>query len=390
VDKSQNLGQHSEKLIENLNTELNKLSNSFELPSLLHLFLATLVFAAFFYFLNLIFKKLDVYTEDLKKQRLKPLTFKNIVLVELHNLASTLDFILETLKLAVNIFIIYAYITYAFGIFPATQGIASKLISYVLNLFSNSFISLINFIPNLLTIAFIVFVTFHILKLGRFLSRSLYFRQIIFPGFKKEWVVPTYDIAKFFIIVFAIIMVFPYLPGSDSPAFMGISVFVGVLLTLGSSSAIANIIAGVVLIYMSPFKVGDKVKVGEVTGNISEMGLLVTRVETIKNEQVTIPNSLILTKETINYTASAKSENHLIIPIPVTIGYDVSKDKVKSLLLESSIHIKGVLNEPKAFVLLTELDGSFISYELNVYTKQANDILQIKSDLRESELSLNS
>lgn len=384
MQETDNLEQHKEQLTENLNLELNKLSSNFELPSFLHLALATIAVGVIFYILSLVFKKLESYISELKTQYLKPITFKSIVLVGQHNLARILDFILGVVKFAINISIIYSYITYAFSIFPSTQGIASKLLGYVIHVLVKGFSSIVGFVPNLLTIAVIILVTFYILKLGRFLSSSLYFRQIIFPGFKQEWIMPTYDIAKFFIIVFAAIMVFPYLPGSDSPAFQGISVFVGVLITLGSSTAIANIIAGVVLIYMSPFKLRDRVKIGDVVGDISEMNLLVTRIETIKNEEVTIPNSHILSKETINYTTSAKSVNKLIVPINITIGYDVSKDQVKTLLLESCLDIKGILIEPQAFVLLTELDGSYISYELNVYTDTASEVLRIKSDLREN------
>jgi len=216
------------------------------------------------------------------------------------------------------------------------------------------------------------------------MTRSLYFRQIIFPGFRQEWIMPTYEIARFFVITFAVIMVFPYLPGSDSPAFKGVSVFLGILFTLGSSSAIGNLIAGIVLIYMSPFTVGDRVKVENLTGDITEMGLLVTRLRTIKNEDVTIPNSHILTQEAVNYSSSAKSKIKLIIPLTITIGYEVAKNDVKDLLQKSAVGIKSVLTDPAPFVLLTELNGSFISYELNVYTDNADQILQIKSDLRES------
>lgn len=137
---------------------------------------------------------------------------------------------------------------------------------------------------------------------------------------------------------------------------------------------------------MSPFTVGDRVKVDELTGDITEMSLLVTRLRTIKNEDVTIPNTHILAGETINYSSSAKSTKKLIVPLSITIGYEVSKDLVKNLLLKSTANIENVLEEPQAFVLLTSLDNSYISYELNVFTEKANNILQIKSDLMEKIL----
>ena len=135
---------------------------------------------------------------------------------------------------------------------------------------------------------------------------------------------------------------------------------------------------------MSPFKVGDRVKVDQLTGDITEMSLLVTRLRTIKNEDVTIPNSHILAQETINYSSSTKTTNKLILPLTITIGYEVANNDVKELLQKSATGVSSVLTEPAPFVLLTELDGSFISYELNIYTDDADQILQIKSDLRES------
>lgn len=369
---------------ENLNSEFNKFLSSTDFKSLANLLLATLFVIFIIYFLNYLSKKLEKTISYIKSEFFKDIKFKEIILLSKENLESTLDLLLNISKLSIKILVLYGYAVFSFSLFPVTQGIATKLLSYVIQLGSNALNSVIFFIPNLISIFMIIFVTYQVLKFGRILSRSLYFRQTIFRGFKQEWIIPTYDIAKFFIIVFAIIMVFPYLPGSDSPAFKGVSVFLGVLLTLGSSTAISNIIAGIVLIYMSPFRRGDRVKIGDVVGDISEMGLLVTRIETIKNEQVTIPNSQILSKETVNYSASAKSENNLIISVIVTIGYDVSKDTVKSLLLESSKGISDVLEDPAAFVFINELDGSYISYELNVYTSKAKKSLQIKSDLREN------
>ena len=183
---------------------------------------------------------------------------------------------------------------------------------------------------------------------------------------------------------FSFIIIFPYLPGSDSPIFQGVSVFVGILFSLGSSSAISNAVAGLVITYMRPFKAGDRIKIGELTGDVIEKSLLVTRIRTIKNESITIPNSTILAGHTINYTASA-DERGLILHTTVTIGYDVPWRKVHDLLINAAIMTDGTLNDEqrKPFVLQTSLDDFYVAYQINVYTDQSHRIAQIYSDLHQ-------
>lgn len=386
MEQTSALAQKQQKLAENLNVEFNKIGASADLNSFLHLILATAFALFLIYLINLALERLDRLSHDTKKNRIQAIKFRGIQVISKANLDSILDSLLSILRLITYLLLGYGYLTYSFGIFPATRGIAAKLLGYLMHLTSQFGSSLIHFIPNLITIAFIAIVTYYTLKIVRFFSRSYYFRQVIFPGFKHEWIAPTYDIAKFFIIAFAVVMIFPYLPGSDSAAFKGVSVFLGIVFTLGSGTAISNLIAGLVLIYMSPFTVGDRVKLGEIVGDITEMGLLVTRLRTVKNEDITIPNSHILTRETTNYSSSAKSPERLIIPITITIGYETNKDKVKELLLASSAACQDTLKDPAPFVLITSLDGSYISYELNVYINSASKILQVKSDIQEQIL----
>ncbi len=132
------------------------------------------------------------------------------------------------------------------------------------------------------------------------------------------------------------ILIFPYLPGSSSNIFKGVSVFLGVLFSLGSSSAIANMVAGLVITYMRPFKLGDRIKIGEITGDVIEKNMLVTRLRTIKNEEITIPNSSVLSGNTINYSSMSKSDG-LIIHTTVTIGYDIPWKDMHQALIDAAL-----------------------------------------------------
>ncbi len=199
-------------------------------------------------------------------------------------------------------------------------------------------------------------------------------------GFYAEWAESTYKIIRFFIIVLAIISAFPYIPGSQSLAFQGISVFLGVLFSLGSSSAVANVIAGVALIYTRSYAIGDRVKIGEHMGDVMEKSLLATRIRTIKNEDITIPNSVILNNPVINYTSSLK-DSSLILYAQVTVSYEVSYQTVHELLLKSAMATLGILHEPEPFVFQKNLNDVAITYEINVYTKKPEQMVEIYSDL---------
>lgn len=261
----------------------------------------------------------------------------------------------------------YLTLTLVFNQFPATAQWSSVLWGYIIDPVTVMYGQFIAYLPNLFTIAFILLVVRYLLKLVRFLFYEAEQGTIVIPGFHPEWAEPTYQIGRFLIFAFAMVVIFPYLPGADTPFFQGISVFVGVLLSFGSSSAISNVVSGTVLTYMRPFKRGDVVRIGETTGEVIEKSLLVTRVRTPKNVDVTIPNSSVLSGHIINYSAQIGGAG-LILNTTVTIGYDVPWSRVHALLIAAAEKSEGIRKEPKPFVLQTALNDSHISYELNAFT----------------------
>jgi small-conductance mechanosensitive channel len=267
-----------------------------------------------------------------------------------------------------------------FSIFPATKGIAVKLINYVLDPFKSIVRSFIDYIPELITIIVISFIFHNVVRFLKFLSHEIESEKLVIPGFYPDWARSTFNILRIIIYAFAFIVIFPYLPGSDSPVFQGVSVFLGLLLSLGSSSAIGNIIAGLVITYMRAFRIGDRVKIGDTTGDVIEKSMLVTRLRTIKNEEITIPNSAILNGSTTNYSSSAQHLG-LILNTVVTIGYDVPWRKIEKLLIEAAQKTNLIELNPKPFVLQTSLDDFYVSYQLNAYTKHPGSAAKIYSEL---------
>ena len=175
-------------------------------------------------------------------------------------------------------------------------------------------------------------------------------------------------------------MVYPYLPGAHSGVFQGISVFLGLIVSLGSTTVIANIMAGIIITYMRPFKIGDRIKLNDTLGNVIEKTPLVTRIRTTKNEIVTIPNSFMMSSHTINYSSSARHYG-LILHAEVTIGYDTPWRKVHQLLIDAAKATEGVEADPEPFVLETSLDDWYPVYQINVIILNADKSNQIYSDL---------
>jgi small-conductance mechanosensitive channel len=286
------------------------------------------------------------------------------------------------IRLLVTLLLIYLSLPLLFSIFPETEAWTSTLLNWVLSPLKIALNSTLHYLPNLFTILVIYLIFKYSLVAIRYFFVEVGRGNIQINNFHADWAVPTFNILRFVLYAFMLVIIFPYLPGSGSAAFQGVSVFLGILISLGSSSAITNIVAGLVITYMRPFKIGDRVKIGEVTGDIIEKTMLVTRIRTIKNEDVTVPNSMVLSSSTVNYSSQAKPLG-LIINYEVTIGYDVPWKKVYGLLISAALKTKHVLETPAPFVLQTKLNDFYVSYQINAYTDEPNKQAVIYSSLLE-------
>jgi small-conductance mechanosensitive channel len=228
------------------------------------------------------------------------------------------------------------------------------------------------------------FVTRYVLKTLRFFFDQVSAGKVTVAGMDAEVAPITYKIIRLLIIAFVLVVAYPYIPGSESSAFKGISIFLGVLFSLGSSSAIANLIAGVILTYMRSFRVGDVIKVGDATGVVLECRLYVTRLKTFKDEVITIPNGVILTGHVTNLSQKVKHGDGLILHTGVTIGYDAPWETVHNLLIEAANRSKHILKSPAPFVLQTALNDFYVAYELNAYTNAPEILPWVYSELHQN------
>jgi small-conductance mechanosensitive channel len=189
------------------------------------------------------------------------------------------------------------------------------------------------------------------------------------------------------VIAFGVIVAYPYIPGSESAAFKGISLFLGVVFSLGSSSAISNMIAGYTMTYRRAFKLGDRVQIGDVVGDVVEIRLQVTHLRSLKNEEVIIPNSLILNGQVMNYSSLAR-EDGLILHTTVGIGYEVPWRQVEAMLLTAAARTAGLRQEPRPFVLQRSLADFAVTYELNVYCDDAHRMMPLYTALHRNILDV--
>lgn len=318
-----------------------------------------------------------------KDIRIKGLKFKNYELIDSSRQINFLLIILKLLKWLTIILFIYLTLPVLFIIFPGTEPFADTLIGWIINPLNKIISAVWNYLPNLFTIIVIVFVFRYALKAIKFLKNEIVRGALKIPGFYPDWANPTFQIVRVLILAFMLVVIFPYLPGSDSPVFQGISVFLGVLFTFGSSGSLSNIIAGFVLTYMRAFRIGDRVNIGEVTGDIIEKSPLVTRIRTIKNEIISIPNSNVMNSHTINYSLEAE-ERGLIIHTTITIGYDAPWRKVHQLLKDAALATEYILKDPEPYVLQTSLNDFYVSYEINAFTRESKKQADIYSKLHQN------
>ena len=332
---------------------------------------------------NWLFRKLKVRILRLKDTKIKPVSIQGYELLDAQKQANLLVFlagigryILMGIQLVITVPLIFI-------IFPQTEGLAYRLLGYIWNPIRNIFVDIIDYIPNLFTIVVIWYAVKYLVRMVLYLAREIEAGRLKFNGFYPDWAMPTFHIVRFLLYAFMIAMIYPYLPGSKSGVFQGISVFVGLIVSLGSSTVIGNIIAGLVITYMRPFKMGDRIKLNDTTGDIIEKTPLVTRIRTPKNEVVTVPNSFIMSSHTVNYSTSAR-EYGLIIHSEVSIGYDVPWRQVNQILIDAALNTPGVVDDPRPFVLETSLSDWYQVYQINAYIKEAHKMAQIYSDLHQT------
>lgn len=281
---------------------------------------------------------------------------------------------------------LYLYVPLVLSFFPWTKAIGRVLLGHLHDALTVLWEGFVSYLPSLLAVLLIAAVTYYLLRFLRSMFLALGDGNLTIQGFYPDWAQPTFRLLVILIVALAAIIAFPYLPGSRSPAFQGISLFLGVLFSLGSTAVVSNVVSGVILIYTRAFQMGDRVRIGDATGDIVSKSLLVTRIRTIKNVVITLPNASVLNADITNYSAAKldPEEPPLILNTTITLGYDVPWRQVHEVLLAAARATRHILETPESFVLQTSLDDFYVSYELNVATENPEIMARTYSELHQN------
>jgi small-conductance mechanosensitive channel len=332
---------------------------------------ATLVLLLALTILHLAFPRIYRRLEAIRRSRVPALRIQQLELLSADGITRALLLVARIARATVTLLLLYVYVPLVLGFFPWTEPLSRRIVGYAVTPLAAAWHAFISFVPSLFYLLVFVLVTRYLLKLIHAIFRAIESGAITFAGFYPEWAEPTYKIARVLVLALAAVVCFPYLPGAHTDAFKGVSLFLGVLFSLGSSSAVSNIVAGIVLTYTRAFEVGDRVQVGDSIGDVTERSLLVTRLRTIKNVEVTIPNGTVLASSVLNFTRLAAGPG-LLLHTTVTIGYDAPWRVVHDLLTNAARHTEHIQDSPAPFVLQTALDDFYVSYEINAATSRAD------------------
>ena len=342
--------------------------------------IATAVFAALAIALIWLRRRLDALLDRRYGQKVESLAAKSQDVVSVRRLWEFLDAGLRFARSAAILVLALAYLQYLFGLFPHTRPAAASVTGYVVGPLTTMWTSFVRQIPDLVFLVILVFVVRIILRMIRRFFEAVEQGRIHLANFDREWAAPTYKLLRPVVVAFGIIVGYPYIPGSGSEAFKGVSIFLGIIFSLGSSSFIANMISGYSMTYRRAFKLGDVVQIGDVKGVVSAVRLQVTNIRTIKNEEVVVPNSEILNAHVTNYSALAQSSG-LILHTTVGIGYETPWRQVEAMLLEAARRTPGLMTDRPPFVFHLQLGDFCVTYELNVYCSDPLQMRAVYTDL---------
>lgn len=313
-------------------------------------------------------------------RRLKPIVFKDYEVLNIHKQGVIIMTIYKVLRYYIILVLLFSSLSWLFIIFPETESITYTVLGYIWNPFKDILLAVFNYIPKLFQIIVICLCFRYLLRLIRYFASEIELGNLKISGFYPEWAKPSYYILRVLLYSLMLVMIWPLLPNSDSQVFKGVSVFIGIVVSLGSSSIVSNLVAGLVMTYMRPFHIGDYIKVGDTVGEVIEKTVLVTRIRTRKNEVVTIQNSSLMGSQTSNFTVAAKNFG-IIVHTKVTIGYDVPWQKIKEIMESAALATPGIKHKPHPFMMITALDDFYVEYEINAYTDDAVKLPAVYSAL---------
>ncbi|MEX0328535.1 MAG: mechanosensitive ion channel family protein [Ruegeria sp.] len=300
--------------------------------------------------------------------------------VQAEAIAALVRYGLNFILLVVFFLGFYYYLSFVLLAFAETRYFAQLLLTYLTEPVLLIFKGIISYIPNLIMLALITWVTLYVIKGMRVFFDAVEAGSFDLGDFERHWINPTFNIARVVVILIALVFAVPYIPGSDSAAFQGLTILVGAMLSLGANSVVSNMLAGLFVIYRRSTSVGDRIQIGDHIGDVVQIKLMETHLKSIKNELISIPNAQLMNSDVVNFSKKTDGSG-LLLHTTVGIGYEEPPEKVEAMLIEAANRTKGIKAKPEPFVLWTALADYAINYQINGYTTRGSIIPKIRSDL---------
>lgn len=357
----------------------------------LYALIATAILIFILFVLNITFPRIYSKLNYRENPSIPGIKFRNFQMLSARQVSKILLSLTQFFQFIITLGFISIYTVLVLSSFPWTKKIGGEIWVYFTSAINQVGIAILKYIPNLFILALIIFISYSVLRLLNSIFSELGKGTIALPGFYPEWAQPTNKIMGFLVIAITAVICFPYFPGFGSSSFKGISVVLGVIVSIGSRTAVANVVSGIILIYTRSFQIGDRIQIGDfstrkyVKGDVEEKSIFVTRIRTSHNVLITIPNSQLLSGNILNYSASMRETNRPVaLTTIVNFGYDIPWQKVYDVLTEAASITSYVLEEPAPVVLQANLDAYSVSYELRAYTHHPSKESRLRSELHQN------
>ena len=325
--------------------------------------------------------------ETAKQSTVKGVSISSFELVRAQHIWAVVRTTLRVVFGLASIVLTVLFLQFVLGQFPWTQGASHQLQGWFLAPIQYFGRGLLAMIPDLIFLVILVFATRYALRVIKLFFDSVGRGAVELQGFYPEWAGPTFNLVRIAVIAFSVVLAYPHVPGANTEAFKGVSIFMGAVLSLGSTGVISNVIAGYTMVYRRAFREGDLIRIDDVIGFVTKIRLQVTHLRTRMNEDIVIPNVKILNSEVTNFSTLAEHEG-LILHTTVGIGYETPWRQVEAMLIEAANRTPGLLKEPTPFVRQRGLGDFAVTYEVNAFTRTPHQMALLYSLLHANILDV--
>lgn len=337
--------------------------------------------AVFWHYLNNFFTLMDGWIQKIRLHHSSNSENKLIQLLSPDHLASGLGWFSKIVELFLKILLIYAYLATMLSFFPWTEDLSTNLLAFVLEPAKKLSSEFVTLIPNAIAIIILVTITRYLGKFSDILFRNISKGELKLGDFDAEWAEPTRKIVKITIYLLLALVLFASLPLANNRTALALAIIVGLTVSLSAVPTVQNMFTGIMLNYTGSFRIGDRIKLGDITGDIVYKGPLVIRIKTLLNEVILIPNTTAFRSKIINYNESVQKNGHLSLELSFYLKENVKTETLRELVIDAALGTDGIMLDPKPSFLRTETKNGLFGYILRVNTKEVKNLETIYSRL---------